>query len=1401
MIKNNIHYILCLVFLLLCLPLVAPVAAGEYSYILEQPDKPTDQKLAEFTAALGWQDEYATYQMVMVEYEMQVAAKEAEAEAARVQANELARTFGLETTALTNAAKTAETEELTPPYTEEEIAALDAASAAYYEAYAANYVATAAYTGSGSGTQSDPYIITNRAELEAIANDLSAHYALANDIDLGGSSDPWDTPIGSFAAPFTGNLDGRGHILKNMYFHGTYNGGSYGFFNTIAGATIINIAFDNVDIDIVQNTYFVIINGNRYSSCGILSAFCISNTYIDSIWIRGTIHAKTTAPDCNYVTTVFGSIDTNVYNTRGVSVSNIWTDIDAYNVATRYGGYSGLLSGNTAGDVTITNVYCMGSSTTDTVYGLNNGGISSAGTSTTSATGNLISNSVALLDSLTQNPAGTPYRVVRSDSYTMPKSNNYASSNMLVNGNTVSGGTTTNGNGADVSPETYHTQSFWQNTLGWDFTNIWYWDDTEQLPKLRVFLHGPTGVTATAAPTTGGITTQITLTGTATDATSYQWQYSTNSGSTYTDITGATSLTGAWTPGASGTYLVRLAATNADGITYSDPVTVTIYDVPVVSAAVSPTAGPVQQTLTLSGTVTDPGPGTTTYQWQQSADGTTAWTNIAGATTATYQYAFTGSAGTTHYRLAATGTGGTAYSNTVTYTAYDAPTVTAAIDPQTGPLSQSLTLSGTVTDPGSGETTYQWQQYTADAWADITGAITNPYTYAFTGTAGTHQFRLAATGTGGTAYSDPVTYTAVAPPVITATVTPATGNYPLTVTYTASATDATAYQWQMFANSGSTWTDISTTPTGTYTHQTAGTYQWRVTATGIGGTTTSDPITITVTTPPPVFSSVSISPTAGALDQQFTLSAAASDTTAYQWQSAAAGSTAWTNIATGATATYTYPDGTADGTYQIRVVATGPGGSTASDPVSIILSDLAPGITSVSVTPATGDVPLTISMAVTAINNPTYQWQISANSGSTWTNIATGATASYTIPDVGTYQIRVVATNEYGSATSDVRTVVATPPVPVITSASVSPSAGAVPLTVVLSAAATNNPAYQWDLLQGSTWVPIATGATGSYTFGTNVPTGQYDIRVTASNSYGFDTEILPVSIVGMPTVQIVYPGDGSEHAAGRSVTFSAQGTGSTYEWTFGDGATATGQTVQHTYQNLGRYTARVTAINAAGSASDTVQLTVVEAADILLTVSDISSRGALLTAEIEQTPVPAGTGGWFEIYSPSGQLIWKTNNVTYSGNTASFRADGMPLLSGQSYTARAFADGYAPSLRQPVQLLNATAAPYETMGVQWAAGLNREPFNISSYLILGPSVFGNVMGGGSLGVTIAVGVIMMFILVSLWLRQQDVTIPLILGLITSFSVLALVPAEFKAVGYTLMIISLVGLIWQLFKK
>ena len=96
---------------------------------------------------------------------------------------------------------------------------------------------------SGAGTESEPYLISNRAQLEAISacvGDVS--FKLTADIDLAGSN--W-TPI-DHANGFRGTLDGAGFAIKNMTIVAA--SGVAGLFSTLAEGTIKRLRLEGVDI-------------------------------------------------------------------------------------------------------------------------------------------------------------------------------------------------------------------------------------------------------------------------------------------------------------------------------------------------------------------------------------------------------------------------------------------------------------------------------------------------------------------------------------------------------------------------------------------------------------------------------------------------------------------------------------------------------------------------------------------------------------------------------------------------------------------------------------------------------------------------------------------------------------------------------------------------------------------------------------------------------------------------------------------------------------------------------------------------------------------------------------------------------------------------------------------------
>lgn len=69
---------------------------------------------------------------------------------------------------------------------------------------------TPSETLSGEGTKESPYLIESEADLLAVSRGLDKAYRLERDIAL---SDAW-TPVGTYAAAFSGTFDGNGHTIR-----------------------------------------------------------------------------------------------------------------------------------------------------------------------------------------------------------------------------------------------------------------------------------------------------------------------------------------------------------------------------------------------------------------------------------------------------------------------------------------------------------------------------------------------------------------------------------------------------------------------------------------------------------------------------------------------------------------------------------------------------------------------------------------------------------------------------------------------------------------------------------------------------------------------------------------------------------------------------------------------------------------------------------------------------------------------------------------------------------------------------------------------------------------------------------------------------------------------------------
>ena len=188
--------------------------------------------------------------------------------------------------------------------------------------------------------------ISNRAELEAIRDNLSDNYHLAQDIDL---SDAEWVPIGdnyteSSDSRFTGTFDGQGHVISNLIITEDYE--YAGLFGYVEGAALKNIGMEGSEINVFfpYDLYAIntggICGGNdgAISDCyntGSVSASSYSRTY-DLIVYIGSICGNNES----------GLID-NCYNIGKVSASSSVSDLESYNNTSYI--YTGGICGRSGG--------------------------------------------------------------------------------------------------------------------------------------------------------------------------------------------------------------------------------------------------------------------------------------------------------------------------------------------------------------------------------------------------------------------------------------------------------------------------------------------------------------------------------------------------------------------------------------------------------------------------------------------------------------------------------------------------------------------------------------------------------------------------------------------------------------------------------------------------------------------------------------------------------------------------------------------------------------------------------------------------------------------------------------------------------------------------------------------
>lgn len=732
---------------------------------------------------------------------------------------------------------------------------------------------------------------------------------------------------------------------------------------------------------------------------------------------------------------------------------------------------------------------------------------------------------------------------------------------------------------------------------------------------------------------------------------SYQWQESTNGGGTWNNIAnggiygGATTTTLSLTGITAGmnNYQYRCVVTgdcsptpvNSNGATLT------------VNAATNITAQPNPSTVCsgLNTSFTVAASGTAiTYQWQVSTDGGVTYTNVTnggvygGATTVTLSITgATATMNTYRYRCVIGSTCGPLNSNAVILTVNAAPAITTP--PSSTSICAGNNVTFTVGATGTG-IAYQWQESTngGGTWNNVTngGVYSGATTTALTLTGVTlgmnsYQYRCIITGSCTPAATSTAATLTVGSTLV---INSQPGNNIVcagaTANYSVSVSGTVTYQWQESTNGGTTWTNITnggiysnaTTANLTLTGVTAGmnSYLYRCQVSGNCPSINSNSASLTVNTAP----SITAQPAAStvictAQNTSFTVGASGTGVT-YQWQVSTDGGATYSNLANGGvysnvtTATMNITAATAGmNNYRYRCAVGGtctPGANSAAAVLTVNTPVSLTANPSNSLVCENGSTSFTVAAAGTS---PTYQWQVSTNGGTTWTNITNGGIyAGSTLTTLSlmgitavynNYQYRCVVTGAApcGAANSNAATLSINnaPAAFTVTGGGAYCSGGAgVPVGLSNSAAGIS---YQLQLNGVNNGAALA-GTGAALNFGNKTATGIY--TVIATNTTTSCALQMPgsvtVTIHPQPTVSLsvspyqnLFPG--------LTTTLTATATSGTtpynYSWFKGtQSITNTGNTYPVNVTNMGSY--RVVITDANGCTAQSQVTTIADSAN-----------------------------------------------------------------------------------------------------------------------------------------------------------------------------------------------------------
>lgn len=220
----------------------------------------------------------------------------------------------------------------------------------------------------GSGTASDPYVISSAAQLRTFAQKVdegdtaytTSYAVMGADIDLSGI-ESWD-PIGAEGKAssnktklFAGSFDGRGRTVSGMKITGTYDSeANLGLFSTLGGtARVSNIVLTDVDISAEESGSWANIRAGGIA--GDTQSASPRAAIVDGCCVSGSV--KLSASDGSAFA---GGILGRAFSRSAVINCTVDADISAVTSGSYNGAYAGGIAGSNGANVVTANCAVFG---------------------------------------------------------------------------------------------------------------------------------------------------------------------------------------------------------------------------------------------------------------------------------------------------------------------------------------------------------------------------------------------------------------------------------------------------------------------------------------------------------------------------------------------------------------------------------------------------------------------------------------------------------------------------------------------------------------------------------------------------------------------------------------------------------------------------------------------------------------------------------------------------------------------------------------------------------------------------------------------------------------------------------------------------------------------------------